>query len=232
MIKAILWDIDGTLLNFKEAEKNAIRKCFEIHGLGNCSDEMLSTYSKINVKYWEMLERCEISKPRLLVERFEKFFEVYGLPVEKAEAFNADYQVRLGDTICFEPGAPEIIEYMKARGLKQYIVTNGTKIAQDRKLLNSGIGDMVDGIFISEEIGAEKPSMVFFDQVFKTIDPENKLSKDEIIIVGDSLTGDMQGGNNAGIVSCWYNPDKKTCNLHLKLDYEISYIDELKEIIK
>ena len=88
MIKAILWDIDGTLLNFEEAEKNAIRACFASHGLGECTDEMLKRYSTINRKYWEALEKGELTKPQVLVGRFREFFETEGLPVEKAESVN------------------------------------------------------------------------------------------------------------------------------------------------
>ena len=101
MIKVILWDIDGTLLDFEAAEKAAIGQCFASHNMGECTDEMLKRYSAINRKYWEALEKGTMSKPEILVGRFREFFETEGLPVEHAESFNAEYQVRLGDTVCF-----------------------------------------------------------------------------------------------------------------------------------
>lgn len=224
MNKAVLWDIDGTILNFLEAEKVAIRKCFEIHNLGECTDEMIEAYSKINVKYWQALEKGEMTKPEILVGRFREFFTVYGLDVNCAEAFNSDYQIRLGDTICFMPNAMATIEELKNKMYIQCAVTNGTKIAQDRKLANSGLDKIFDYIFISEEIGIEKPGKGFFDVVFQ----KTGLKADEMIIIGDSLTSDIRGGNNAGIKAIWFNPYHKEKNTDVHVDYEV---DDLYQVI-
>ena len=226
-MRVILWDIDGTLLNFLEAEKEAIRSCFSIFVMGECTDEMLRAYSEINRGYWERLERGEISKAEVLVGRFRDFFEKYGLDISVAEKFNAEYQVRLGDTICFNDDGLEIVKACKEKVL-QYAVTNGTKIAQDRKLKKSGLIDLLDGVFISDEIGIEKPSVGFFEEVFKNIEP---CDKKEIMIIGDSLSSDMQGGNNAEIVTCWYNPERKENDKNLKIDYEINNLNQIFDII-
>lgn len=226
-IKVVLWDIDGTLLNFKAAEKVAIRKCFEVCELGECSDEMIATYSEINHKYWKKLELGEMSKPEILVGRFREFFELEGLDASKAEAFNAEYQVRLGDTICFEDHALDVILELKSK-VKQYAVTNGTKVAQERKLANSGLDLLLDDVFISDVIGIEKPMQGFFDAVWEKI---GTYEKDEVLIVGDSLTSDMQGGINTGIFTCWYNPNEIQNDLGLSLDYEIRDLKEVLDII-
>ena len=99
MIKVILWDIDATILDFLAAEEAAIRFCFQKHGLGECTDEMLSRYTVINRRYWEMLERGEMSKAEILVNRFKEFFESEGLNTDCAGAFNDDYQIAYGKTI-------------------------------------------------------------------------------------------------------------------------------------
>lgn len=226
-IKVVLWDIDGTLLNFEAAEKAAIRKCFAIHGLGECTEEMLDCYKEINRGYWQKLERGELSKPEILVGRFRDFFAGFGLDTEKAEAFNADYQVRLGDTVCFEDNAVEVILALKGR-VKQYAVTNGTRTAQRRKLSNSGLDQLLEKAFISDEIGVEKPGIGFFEAVWKSI---GRFAKEEVLIVGDSLTSDMQGGKNAGITTCWYNPAKAPNTPGLLPDYEIRNLKEILEII-
>ena len=228
MIKVILWDIDGTLLNFLEAEKGAIRKGFADHHLGECTDEMLGTYSKINVRYWQMLERGEMSKPQILVQRFADFFKTYGLDTSVADAFNRDYQLNLGEFICFYPHATETVEKLRGRVL-QYAVTNGTKVAQDKKLARSGLGELFEGIFISEEIGAEKPNREFFDRVFDAI---GHFNEEEILIVGDSLTSDMRGGVNAGIRTCWFNPENKDMPEDMKIDHVISDIEEVMNILE
>lgn len=226
-IKVVLWDIDGTLLNFKAAEKVAIRKCFEICELGECTDEMLARYTEINHEYWKKLERGEMSKPDILVGRFREFFEVEGLDVSKAEAFNAEYQVRLGDTVCFEDHALDVILALKGK-VAQYAVTNGTKVAQTRKLANSGLDLLLDDVFISDVIGIEKPMQGFFDAVWAKI---GTFEKDEVLIVGDSLTSDMQGGVNTGILTCWYNPNEATNDLGLSLDYEIKNLKEVLDLL-
>lgn len=227
MIKAILWDIDGTILDFIRAEHAAIKKCFEVFQLGECTDEMIARYSKINKGYWEKLERKEITKPELLVCRFRDFFARENIITDCAEKFNKEYQVRLGDTICFCDNSYELLKSLKGR-VKQYAVTNGTKIAQDKKLVKSGLIDIFDDIFISEEVGYEKPDVRFFEHIWAKI---GVYKPDEVMIVGDSLTSDMKGGNNAGIVCCWYNPKKVPNTKNLKIDYEIENLNEIKALI-
>lgn len=228
MIKVILWDIDGTLLDFIKAEYAAIKKCFEVFQLGECTDEMISRYSKINRGYWERLERKEITKPEVLVGRFRDFFSGENIDTNCAEEFNKEYQIRLGDTICFCDDSYELIKSFKDR-VKQYAVTNGTKIAQDKKLVKSGLINLFDDIFISEEVGYEKPDIRFFEHVWAKI---GAYKPDEVMIVGDSLTSDIQGGNNAGIVCCWYNPKRANNNSCLKIDYEITNLNQILEIVK
>ena len=227
MIKAILWDIDGTLLDFETAEKEAIKTCFEVFGLGVCTDEMIARYSVINKGYWERLERKEMTKPQILVERFKEFFETEGIVTDCAESFNKEYQIRLGDTICFCNDGYELVKNLKSE-VKQYAVTNGTKVAQDKKLKNSGLIDLFDGVFISEDIGVEKPDVKFFEHVWECI---GQYERDEVIIVGDSLTSDMKGGNNAGILCCWYNPKGLVNDKFIKINYEIKDLREILTIM-
>lgn len=226
-IKVLLWDIDGTLLNFEKAEKQAIRRCFSIFGLGECTDRMLMRYSAINRKLWEQLERGEITKPEVLEGRFREFFEEENICADVVPKFNQTYQICLGDTICFEEGAYELVKSLKGE-IRQYAVTNGTKTAQRRKLARSGLDQLLDGVFISDEIGAEKPTREFFDAIW---DVAGHYKRDEIMIVGDSLTSDMKGGNNAGIVCCWYNPGEMENTLGVKIDYEIRHIKEVQKFL-
>ena len=228
MIKAILWDIDGTLLNFEMSEKYAIRKCFEIFELGEWTDEMLAQYSRINRTYWERLEKGELTKQEVLVGRFKEFFERQGLPVEKAEPFNNEYQVRLGDKAFYNDDGEQLVKQFKERGIKQYAVTNGTLIAQQRKLKLSGLDKLLDGAFISDVIGIEKPNIGFFDAVWKEI---GSYEKDEVMIVGDSLTSDIQGGNNTGILCCWYNPQGHENAEGLRIEYEVKDLREIRKLI-
>ncbi len=228
-IKVLLWDIDGTILNFKIAEMTAIRTGFGRMKLGECTDAMLRDYSQINDRYWKMLERGEMTKPQILVGRFREFFTKYGIDPKKAEEFNQYYQTDLGDTVCFNDDAYRLIAELRQQGFKQYGVTNGTLIAQEKKLQLSGLDMLLDGCFISEKLGFEKPRKEFFDCVFASI---GRYAADEVLIIGDSLTSDITGGCNAGILTCWYNPEGKTNDTALEIDYEIRDLNELKNILK
>jgi 2-haloacid dehalogenase len=227
--KAILWDIDGTLLNFLEAEKCAIRTLFAKYGLGTCTDEMIARYSAINRRHWEALERGEMTKQEVLVGRYREFFSGEGIDPALAEPFNEEYQIRLGDTCVFCDNGYEIVR--RLRGIvKQYAVTNGTAVAQERKLKNSKLDVLFDGVFISDKIGYEKPSRGFFDAVFAVLDETfgpDGYQKDEILIIGDSLTSDIRGGNNAGIRTCWYNPAHNENNQGVAVDFEIANLNEV-----
>ena len=225
--KYLLWDIDGTILNFEKAEKRAIRTLFEKFNLGECTDEMLSHYIEINKKYWKLLECGKMEKERILVERFEEFFLKEGIRTDVASEFNKAYQLALGDTIAFNDDALDIIKAQK-KNYQIIIVTNGTAIAQKKKLERSGLDKIADNIFISEEVGYEKPSIHFFERVIA------KAGIDDIsqaVIIGDSLTSDIQGGVNAGIDTCWYNPKEDVNDTNLKPTYIIKNLHELCEIV-
>lgn len=243
MIRVILWDIDNTLLNFNIAEEEALRKGFVEFGLGTFTDKMLKDYMDINKKLWQALERGEITKSKVLVGRFETFFRAYGLPIEKAAEFNERYQELLGETICFNDHADQIVEGLKGKVI-QCAASNGTKKAQTGKLKNSGLDHLLDLVFISEDVGAEKPSKVFFDKALAeitewmekqhttdTVDFEKALDLSEILMVGDSLTSDMRGANNAGIRSCWYNPDGVAKDPAVQIDYEIKDLHEVLNVL-
>lgn len=225
----ILWDIDGTLLDFLAAEKAALRTCFANHNMGECTDEMIERYSVINRRHWEALERGEMSKPEVLVGRFREFFRKEGLDESLAESFNDMYQVSLGDTVVFCDDSYNLVKGLKERGVRQYAITNGTKIAQDRKLKNSGFDQLLDDFFISDVIGFEKPSIEFFRPVFETL---KGIPKEEILVVGDSLTSDIRGGNNAGYDTCWYNPRHEENDKGAKVNYEITDLRQVLEYVK
>ena len=226
MIKVVLWDIDGTLLDFHQAERAAIRALFQKFNLGVCTDEMLAHYSSINAGYWRRLETGELTKPQVLTGRFQEFFSIYGLDTGCVEDFNAAYQLALGDTVCFYPNALETLTALKDKVL-QCAVTNGTAIAQKKKLAVSGLDQIFDHIFISDEIGIDKPNLAFFHAVWKKI---GDFAPEEVLIVGDSLTSDIRGGNNAGILTCWFNPKDLPCPNDLRIDYRIRDIGQITEI--
>ena len=227
MIDTILWDIDDTLLDFQRSEAYGIRACFAEIGFHGCDEAMLARYSAINRRHWEALERGEMTKPEVLVGRFRCFFETEGIACPDVEAFNRSYERKLGEHFFENERSLELCRRLKGR-VRQYVVTNGAEPVQKNKLKYSGLGECMDGAFISDEIGAEKPTMGFFEHVFAQI---GRPEPGTCMIVGDSLTSDMRGGNNAGLICCWYNPRGKENASDVRVDYEIRSIWEVERLL-
>lgn len=232
MIRVVLWDIDNTLLSFSKAEIAALSKDFAEFGLGEFTEELLKEYEVINRRRWQALERGEMTKPEVTVGRFVEFFGIRGWDTSIAADFDLRYQELLGEFVYFNDDAYEIVKDLKGKVL-QCATTNGTKIAQTGKLKNSGLGELFDFVFISEDVGAEKPAKEFFDKVFADIEARiGKFELDEVLLVGDSLTSDIKGANNAGIKACWYNPVGVPCDKDVQVDYEIKDLHEVYELLK
>lgn len=227
MFDIILWDVDGTLLDFDAAERAAIRSLSADFGFKGCTDAAIRRYAEINRALWKKLERGECTRERVLVGRFEAFFAEMGWDVSRAAEFNKAYQLRLGDTIVYRDDSLTLVKSLRGR-VRQYVVSNGTVAAQTKKLERSGFGALMDGVFLSERLGVEKPDPAFFEQVFSAIGP---VDRDRVILVGDSLTSDMQGGLNAGVKTAWYNPERLPLPASPRIDYDLSDLNELFSIL-
>lgn len=224
MIDTVLWDVDGTLMDFKRSEREALKKALSEHGHTPTEDEIL-LYSKINDSCWKRYEKGEMSYDDVFTARFRFFFDEIGFGAD-IESVNAVYRTGLGEIYFLREGALELCQGLKGR-VRQYIVTNGFAETQIKKVTNSGLINAVDGIFVSGLIGCPKPEKLFFDRCFEKI---GMVDRDKTIIIGDSLTSDMQGGINAGIHTCWYNPDGEE-NKGVKTDFEITDLSKVPGII-
>ena len=228
MYKVLLWDIDGTVLNFLKSESYAIRCTFSELGIcENISDGEIAEYSKINQKYWLMLEKGMINKREVQNGRFREFFELKGIDFTDLDGLNVIYQHYLGEKFFYNDGAREMLTKLKG-SYRQYAITNGSKSVQTKKLKKAGLTDILDGMFISDEIGYEKPDERFFDAVLSSV---GECARDEMLIIGDSLTSDIKLANNVGVPCVWYNPDGAVCEKDLRIDYQISSFSELNGIL-
>ena len=227
MIKYVLFDVDDTLLDFGKAESAAIGKTFERIGIP-VTEELIRRYSEINAQQWARFERGEISRERLLTERFDILFSELGVHNIPSEMAQASYEYLLGIGHYFVDGAEALLEALKDK-YELYIVSNGNASVQDRRLKSAGIIPYFSDIFISERVGFNKPSAEFFDACFERIPG---FERDKAIIVGDRLTSDILGGINAGVKTCWFNPKGEAPDPDIPADHEIKHLGELPALLE
>lgn len=198
--RVVLLDADNTLFDFDEAERRSLRHSLEARG-GVYNGETLALYLSINRPLWEALHRGEVDQETLVVERFRRFGGELGLTCDPAE-WNREYLAGLGDCAALLPGAEELLEVLKPH-CRLALATNGVAEVQRRRLAQSPIAPYFEGVFISGEMGVRKPDRDFFDRILA----EMKADRGETVMVGDTLSSDIQGAVNASIDSIWYSPE-------------------------
>ena len=222
MIEFLFIDLDDTILDFHKAEQVALGKTLETFGL-EPNEQVVSRYSQINKSYWERLERKEVTREFLLVNRFADLFQEYGIAVDPVQCART-YEKNLGTGHYFLPGARDAVVALSRR-YKLYLASNGTSHVQAGRIESADIAQFFQGIFISQEIGVNKPDVEYFNRCFARIPG---FDKEKAMIVGDSLSSDILGGKQAGIRTCWVNPKGKTAPAHLHPDYEIKTISDVE----
>ena len=226
MLTTLFFDLDDTLLDFKGGESIAIRQTLAQAGIAP-TDEMAALYSAINQSQWELLEEGKLTRDQVLLRRFDILFARLGIQGDSKKT-QAVYENLLAQQHPFLPGALELLETLYPK-YPLYLVSNGTAAVQDQRLRDSDLSRFFQKIFISERVGADKPSKEFFDRCFAQIPG---FSPDQGLIIGDSLTSDMRGGNNAGLHTCWFNPKKKPRRGDISVEFEIRELSELLEILE
>ena len=227
MITTILWDVDGTLLDFLYSQRLALTQCFQTAGL-TITDEILKRYSQINDSYWKRLELGEVTKAQLLNGRFLDLFTEFGIRDVDVEAFRKEYQTGLGNIFAYIDDSLNICRALRGK-VKQYVITNGVTSTQQSKLKLSGLGECVEELFISEQVGTPKPGKAFFDKVLSHVEEKDK---SRILVVGDSLSSDIKGGVLAGLKTCWYRPEGSVNSTEYQADYEISNLHQIFELLE
>jgi YjjG family noncanonical pyrimidine nucleotidase len=196
----LLFDADDTLFDFSRAEANALKWTIEQSGLPFLPD-YLPLYTRFNQLVWKEFEKGALSSIDLRIKRFKLFFDNLGIPIDPAPV-SALYMQNLALGVDLLEDAHEVVQTLK-KNHHLALVTNGLKDVQRPRLERSLLNDSFEKVFISEELGAAKPSRAFFDAVFTAI---NQPALEKVLIIGDSLSSDMRGGMDYGIHTCWYNP--------------------------
>jgi 2-haloacid dehalogenase len=221
--KWVLFDADGTLFDYDRAEATALRRTLGEFG---CSYKAryAEIYRQINQEIWREFEQGRISQHRLRTRRFKLLFEEIGVVCDP-DQFSTRYLLHLAAGTDLIEGAAEVVRWLHGKaGL--VLITNGMPEVQRPRFARSDLSDYFADIVISEEVGAAKPDPKIFDAAFQVMNWPNK---EEVLMVGDSLTSDINGGNSYGIDTCWFNPRQDPYTVDAKSRFEIR---ELRELLK
>ena len=225
MIRNVFLDADDTLFDFRRSEKKALSETLTRFGI-EPTEEVLSRYHEINAAHWRMLERREITRAELKLRRYQCLFDEYGIACSASEVADC-YEERLGDGHFFIDGAEALLRALSPR-YRLYITSNGYSKTQRGRLKSAQIDTYLTDVFISQELGVDKPDVGFFEACFARI-PDCK--REETVIVGDSLTSDIRGGINAGIKTVWFRHGGMQARADIRPDFEIRQLSELPALL-
>ena len=218
----ILFDADNTLLDFDAAENKALAETLVEYGIEPDAGTV-QTYRDINSELWRQLEKGQIRRDKLMGERFTRFLKAINAAGDGVE-MNRCYLDHLSShPDLMTPNVLDVLgELSEVATLA--IVTNGFEKVQSRRVTESGIGAYLEDVFVSEKLDSEKPSRRIFDSALRALGVENR---EHVLVVGDSLTSDIQGGVNAGLDTCWFNPGHAENPGKVSPTYEIASLEEL-----
>ena len=225
MIEFLFLDLDDTILDFHKAERIALSKTIRDFGL-EPTEKVLHRYHLINKWHWEQLELGKLTRAEVLENRFKVLFQELGREVDATACARA-YERNLSVGHYFLPGAEEAVEALSKK-YRLFLASNGTASVQKGRMTSANLYRFFEKVFVSQEIGYNKPSEAYFDTCFSQIPGFDRA---KAIMVGDSLSSDIKGGINAGIATVWVNPEHKDCG-NVKPDYEIESLSQLEALLE
>ena len=231
MIRAVFIDIDNTLLSFSEFVKAAIKSGFHKFGLGPYADNLFYTFERINNSLWHRLEKGELTQAQIEAVRWDMAFKELDIDFD-GSIFEKYFEEQLFISAVPEPRAMEFLQYLSSK----YILcaaSNGPHVQQLNRLKIADMKDYFKFYFISERVGAEKPSRAFFETAFKEMHDAgmDDLKPEEVMIIGDSLTSDMAGGKGYGMKTCFYTRGREMECTDKNVDYVIKDLMEIKDVL-
>jgi len=218
-LKAIFFDADGTLVNHKECERQALVYVFDSIG-ASYKNEYQDIFRHIEQTIWD-------TESNVFVYRFKLLFERLNIHYSDFIKANEFFKVGLAGATALNNNAVEIVKYLHGKNYLLCVVTNGLVKLQKPRVANSEIEEFITHIMVSEEVGEHKPNPL----VFTTLLNRLQLKPSDVIMIGDSIKNDIQGAKNAGIKSVWYNPERAENRIGISPDYEIANLLELKNML-
>ncbi len=225
MFEYLFLDLDDTILDFHKAEHLAIGKVMQHFGV-EPTEERRARYSQINKWHWHQLELKKMTRDEVLEGRFAVFFEELGIQVDRYAVARL-YEEYLSQGHWFMPGAEEAVDALSKK-YRLFLASNGTASVQKGRMTSANLYRFFEKVFVSQEIGHNKPSKEYFEAAFAMIPG---FDKSKCLMVGDSLTSDIRGGINAGIKTCWVNPNHLPGREDIRPDYEIEYLHQLDALL-
>ena len=222
----VLFDADNTLLNFDAAESKALAETLVNYGI-EPDAETVQTYRTINSELWRQLEKGQIKREKLMAERFTRFLKAIDAAGDGAE-MNRFYLEQLST----HPDlmGPEVLDVLRelSEVATLAVVTNGFQKVQIRRLAESGVLNFMEDVFVSEKMDSEKPNRRIFDAALRALGVENR---EHVLVVGDGLSSDIQGGVNAGLDTCWFNPRNVENKTDIAPKFTVGSYEELYRIV-
>lgn len=221
----LLFDADETLFDFNRSMRVALAKSLEKFDYP-CGETEINKYEKINQGYWRRFENGEVTKEQVRAGRFRDFLALIGLSCD-ANKFDLLYLNNLAVFPYLIDGAEGLVAALSGR-YRMSIITNGISFLQRKRIESSPICGYFEHVFISEELNTKKPDKEFFDKVFSVY---KDMPRKKALVIGDSLSSDIKGGNNAGIDACWLNRNGIKPDNSIRIDYEVHSLPELKKLL-
>ena len=222
----VFLDIDNTVLDFSTAEEKALKRVFLENGIP-ADDDVIAHFRRINDWCWQKLETGELTRPQVLYGRFERLFQEKGIASADPVSVQDRYEIYLTERHYFMPGAEAMLENLSGR-YRLFAVSNGNAETQAKRIASAKLQQWFEAFFVSEKVGAEKPSKRFFELCFEKIPGMDRRAA---IMVGDSLTSDICGGINAGIPTVWFNYRSAPVPPDIRPDYIIRTLAELPPLL-
>lgn len=223
----IIFDADETLFDFKKSERDAFKNTMLEFDIEYNENHHLKIYTDINMAIWKEFEDGLINQKKLKVERFKRLSDKLNAGFDET-AFAKSYMNHLSNASFLYDDTINLVESLH-KDYRLTIITNGLTDVQDNRIRKSIIAKFFEDIVVSEEVEVSKPDPKIFEHALNNI---KHTDKSKVLMVGDSLTSDIQGGINFGIDTCWFNPNKIVNKTGIKPTYEISNLMELKDILE
>jgi putative hydrolase of the HAD superfamily len=222
----IFFDLDHTLWDFERNATETLAELFFHFKMENEAElsDFVTYFHRINTQLWDLYNIRQITQTQLRERRFTEVFQACGLSSENRAAFETLFLQTCPSKPHLMPYALEVLKYLRDKGYRLHIITNGFPDTQQTKMQSGGIEGFFEEIFTSHRSGCHKPDQEMFDFALR----HTGASASESFMVGDTLEADVLGALRAGMPAVYYNPAGLPHSY--ALSHEIRCLSELKRL--